>query len=301
MNEPAPARRRRGFGFAIVLIAVGLAALLANLGYLAVSWVAVLALWPLLLVIAGIDLLVAHRAPVAALALDVAVVAVGLVLLISRPIAGAFPLFGIGGGNCPAGAAQSSVSAPKTSTDPYTLHITGGAGTYTIRGGATGLVDATSGESDLYLRTSGSDVRLTSCNVASFAGSRDVAVRIADDVPVTLEMTGGAGMFTLDLRTVQLRELRATNGAATMDIDLPKPSGDVTVRLTGGASTTTLALEGAEASVDVSGGLTTFNGPGGAGGGTIAGRQHWESPGYASARDRYTITVSGGASTITVR
>ena len=309
MNDtarPEPVRRRGGFGFALALIGVGIAALLANLGYLSFSWTAILALWPLLLVIAGVDLILAHRAPMAALAIDVVVVAVGLVLLATRPFGGGittiFPFVNIGDTDCPSGVAQASVSVPKTSTTPVTIHITGGAATYTIAGGASDLVNATSDDPNLYLRSSGSDIRLTQCgNNGSLGGSRNIRVQIADDVPVSLDLTGGAGSFTLDLRSTKLTELRSTNGAATMEIDLPKPSGDVPIRLTGGASTITIVLGGAEASVDVTGGLTSLNAPGGAGGGTFAGRQHWDSTGYAGAHDRYTITVTGGASTITVR
>jgi hypothetical protein len=301
-----PVRRRGGFGFALILIGIGLAALLSNLGYLTVSWVAMLALWPLLLVIAGVDLLLAHRAPLAALALDVVVVTVGLVLLATRPFtgsfAGIFPFVNIGD-DCPSGAAQSSVSVPKPSDTgtAYTLRFTGGAGTYTITGGSSQLVEASSDNADLYLRTSGIDVRVTSCTNAGFRGSRNVQVKVADDVPVTLELTGGAGTFNLDLRTTQLKELRATNGAATMEIDLPKPSGNVPVRITGGASTVTVSLGGAEASVDVTGGLTALHAPGGVDGGTFAGREHWQSQGYDTAKDRFTITVTGGASTINVQ
>ncbi|TMD61838.1 MAG: hypothetical protein E6I87_01290 [Chloroflexi bacterium] len=301
-----PVRRRGGFGFALALIGIGLAALLANLGYFSFSWTAILALWPLLLIIAGIDLVLAHRAPMAALAIDVVVIAAGLVILATRPFGGgipsAFPFVNFGGNDCPSGTSQASVSVPKTASTPITLHITGGAATYTVTGGATDLIDATSDDPNLYVRTSGSDIRLTQCdNNGRFGGQRNIRVQVADDVPVSLDLTGGAGTFTLDLLTTKLTELRSTNGAATMEIDLPKPTGDVPVRLTGGASTINIVLGGAEASVDVTGGLTNLNAPGGAGGGTIAGRQHWESTGYSGAHDRYTITVTGGASTITVR
>jgi hypothetical protein len=304
MNEPAPARRRRGFGFAIVLIVLGSAVLLANLGYLTFSWSALLALWPLLLVIAGVDLLLAHRAPLAALAIDVVVIAAAFVLLATRPLGGSwsaiFPFVNIDT-NCPSGTGQTSVSVPKSSNGAYTLHLVGGAATYTITGGASDLVDATSDDPDLYLRTSGPDVRITQCDGGRFGGDRNVRVQVADDTPVSLDLTGGAGTFNIDLRSTQLRDIRSTNGAATMEIDLPKPSGDVPIRLTGGASTITIALGGADASVDVTGGLTSLNTPGGGGGGTLAGRQHWDSTGYAAAHDRYTISVTGGASTITVR
>lgn len=299
-----PIRRRGGFGFALVLVAIGVAALLANLGYMSFSWGALLALWPLLLVIAGIDLLLVHRAPLAALALDIIVIGVGLVMLATRPLGGSFGSifpFVEFGNDCPPGvAAESTVSVPKTSTSNLTLHLVGGAGTFTVTGGASDLVNATSDDPDLFVRVNGSDVRITECG-RRLGASRNVRVRIADDVPVSLELTGGAGTFTLDLRSTMLRDLRATNGASTMEIQLPKPSGTVSLRLTGGASTITIVLGGAEASVNVTGGLTSLNAPGGAGGGTFAGHQSWQSAGYAGAQDRYSIEVTGGASTLTIR
>ena len=295
-------RRRGGFGFAVVLIGIGVAALLANLGYLHFSLVAILALWPVLLIVAGIDLVLAHRAPRAALAIDVLVVGTGLLLLAARPfgdsLANVWPFVHIGGASCPAGASTAStVQVPRGDISSYTLHLTGGAGSYTMTGGASDLVSATSDQPDLYLKASGSDIRLIQCG----GGSHDVRVQLADDVPVSLDLTGGAGEFRLDLRSVKLTELRATNGAATLDVDLPRPSRDVPIRLTGGASTMTVTLGDAEASVDVTGGFTSLNAPGDSHGFTTAGRQHWESRGYAAARDRYTITVTGGASTVNVR
>lgn len=295
--------RRRGFGFPLLLIAVGVVALLANLGYFTFSWSALLSLWPLILVIVGVDLLLAHRAPYAALAADIVVIALGIVLLVTQPLGtGWFPMVSFGGHDCGDRALSDTVSVPRASVQSATIDITGGAAKYRITGGATDLLNATSDQRELYTTTSGgSSVHLVQCNPAGFGGRRDVEVKLASDIPISLDVTGGAGTFDLQLADVKLSELDLTNGASTTTLDLPKPSGTVRIRVTGGASTITLQLNGAEASVDVSGGLTTLNTPDGRGGGSAAGRQTWTSSGYASASDKYTITVTGGVSTINVR
>lgn len=75
----------------LLLIGVGIVFLLSNLGYIApVSARAVLQLWPLLLILIGVDILLARRSPVAALAIELAVVALGFALLVTR---GAFTGF----------------------------------------------------------------------------------------------------------------------------------------------------------------------------------------------------------------
>lgn len=296
--------RRRGFGFPLVLIAIGLVALLANLGLAPLSWSAALSLWPLILVIIGIDLLLAHRAPLAALALDVAVVVLGLVLLVSRPYAPDwFPFASFGARDCPTPARSASVAAQRESVQRLAFHFSGGAGTFRFSGGASNLVEATSDANDLYFRSSSSgdrvvDVRLTQCEPGGFGG-RNVEVRIASDVPTSLELTGGAGTFDLDLRAVKVSDIRITNGASSTTLALPRPSGDVPVRIIGGASSINIDLGGAEARVETSGGLTSLNAPGASS--NAFGRNSYETPGYASARDRYTVSVTGGVSSVSVR
>lgn len=295
---------RRGFGLPVVLITVGVVALLANLGMVSFSPIALLALWPLVLVLIGVDLLVARRAPLAALALDLGVVAVGLALLVARPDLPTWtPMLNIGGGHCPDGEAQSSVTVPRDGAQRLSLRLSGGAGTFRVNGGASALVEASSNAATLYPRTSRSgesvEVRLSECFDGARLSAHDVQVRVANDLPLSLEVTGGAGTFELDLREVRLSDARLTNGASSTTLRLPPPRGEVVVRVTGGASSTSIELGGAEARVESTGGLTTLNVPTGSFGGV--GRNNWETPGYGAAADRYSITVTGGVSTVTVR
>jgi hypothetical protein len=131
---------------------------------------------------------------------------------------------------------------------------------------------------------------------------------VASDVPVTtLRVEAGGADVTLDLRDIQVRDARIQTGASRVELTLPKPSGDVPIRLEAGAATVTIVVpDDVEASVTTTGGLitTNFDNPRFSGGtqpsllrvgGTRA------TAGYAEAKDRVTITIQAGASSITVR
>lgn len=310
MNDKPTVRsrelRRRGFGFPLALIAVGLVALLANYGILGpVSWVSLLGLWPLILVLIGIDLLLAHRAPALALAGDVAVIALGVALALTRPVWIAFPSFSFSGTDC-GGDRASSVSAPRDGVKDVSLRVAAGATRLVLGGGASGLLEATSTASDLRLDTrtprsaTGVELRLDQClGAAPFGrdGSNEMRVQVAGDVPLSLDVSAGAATIDLDLRDVTVSDVRVSTGAATVNLLLPKPSGDLRVAISSGASTINVQLPpGVESRVTLSGGLSTLNG-----GRNFAGRNASESPGYARARDRVTVTVNAGMSTVNVR
>ena len=83
---PAEARRtrRRGMFWPLVLIAVGVVFLLGNYGLIQpVSFLALLALWPVLLVLLGIDIAFARRWPIETLAAEVAIIGLALLLAAS--------------------------------------------------------------------------------------------------------------------------------------------------------------------------------------------------------------------------
>ena len=74
-------RSPRGLVFPLLLVVIGGALLLANLRLIPpLDWRAILSLWPVLLILGGIDLLLARRQPLLALVLEIAVVAGALAL-----------------------------------------------------------------------------------------------------------------------------------------------------------------------------------------------------------------------------
>jgi hypothetical protein len=303
---------RRGVFWPLLLIALGIVFLLANFGFIAgVSWLAILSLWPLLLILIGLDVAFGRRWPLAALAAEVLVIAAGLALVASSPsVGGGIFTFGNGGGG-----GAPDVTLQRTSAASLAVTINGGAGRYHVSGGATDLVSAHSQNPDLRLRASErggrADVRIDQTGTQGIfrgAGSTDIEVRIASDVPTSFNMNAGAGEFDIDLSDVRVTDARINTGASTTRLVLPKPAGDVPVRIGAGASTVVITVpDGIEAQVSTSGGLLTLRsdnsrlGEGGGTGGCVACGSSVQTSGYASAKDRVSVSISAGASSIVVR
>jgi len=307
-NPPAQrSYRRRGMFWPLVLIGIGLVALLANYGFVPpVPIVSLLALWPVLLVLLGIDIAFARRWPLPTLGAEIAIIVGALILAVTQPTTLSLATFNFGGSNGCA-SPQPAVSAPRGSLESLRLTIDGGAATYRITGGSTGALDATADGTQLCLSdrsgprgsaapTAG-DIRLSQSG-ANF-GNSSVTVHVANDLPLSLQLNAGAGEFVIDLHDVKVTDTRFSVGASTTTIVLPHPTGDVPVRLDGGASDITVEIPAdVEARVVVTGGLisTSSTNPRATKSGGII-----ETPGYATAKDRVTVNITGGASSITVR
>lgn len=302
-TPPAPrSYRRRGMFWPLVLIGVGLVALLANYGLVQpVSIVSILALWPVLLILLGIDIAFSRRWPVPTLAAEVVIIAAALFLAATQPTALSFATFTFNtSSDCSNPTVSSSVA--RGTLQSLTLRIDEGAARYRLTGGATGAVEVASDRDEICLRdrSTGSrgDVRISQGG-AHFGGSSEIVVKVANDLPLSLQVSAGAGEFVIDLREVRTTDARLSVGASSSTIVLPHPTGDVAVRLDGGASSVVIEIPAdVEARVTVSGGLisTTSTNPRATKSGSVI-----ETPGYAAAKDRVTVTVNGGASSITVR
>ncbi len=113
-------------------------------------------------------------------------------------------------------------------------------------------------------------------------------VAVPSDIPVAMTLNLGAGAFDIDLSNVKLTHLTLNNGASDLRLALPKPSGNVPITISTGASSLDLSIPaGIEYSVRVTGAVNT-----------VSGLQ--ESSAYTSAVDRLTIVISSGASSITI-
>jgi hypothetical protein len=304
----------------LLLIALGLVFLLSNLGFISgVSWLAVANLWPLLLVLIGLDIAFAQRWPVATLAAEVLVIGAGLAVMAYAPsLTGGLITFHVGGG----GSGVSEAGVPRLGANSLSLRLNGGAArSYRVSGGASNLVEARSANRDLRLTQSRSqtapsgaervDVRIdqVSTDGGVFRASpAEITVQVASDVPATLDINIGAGEFDVDLSEIAVTDARLNIGASSVRLVLPKPTGDVAVRLNGGASSLTVTVpNGVEARISTSGGLLSLRsdnprlGTGGGTGGCLACGSSVETTGYAAAADRVTVTITAGASSIVVR
>jgi hypothetical protein len=305
------ARPRRGVFWPLLLVAIGLIFLLQNFGFISgVSWFAIASLWPVLLILIGLDIAFARRWPLPTLAVEVAVIAAGLALVAYSPnlSPGVF-VFGDG-----SGSGDTDVAVPRGASQ-LNLTLNGGATrSYHLSGGAEQLVEAHSTSPDLRLRgpsgTTRADVRLDQTSNGFFvpSGPGDVQIRVASDVPTSLTINVGAGEFDVDLSDVRVTDARVNVGASSMRFVLPKASGDVAIRLNGGASNVVIVVpSGVEARIATTGGLLSLRSEntrlssGGPVGGCVACGTSVETSGYGAAHDRVTLTISAGATSIVVR
>ena len=305
-------RPRRGVFWPLLLIALGLIFLLQNFGFVSgISWLAVAGLWPLLLVLIGLDIAFAPRWPLPTLVVEVAVIAAGLALVAYSPnLAPGIFVFGDGDGS-----GESDVTVPRGDATQLTLTLNGGATrSYHVSGGATALVEAHSTSPDLRVRTSGTtraSVRVDQVSPNGFprpVAVGDIQIRVASDVPTSLVINVGAGDFDIDLSDVGVTDARVNVGASSMRFVLPKPSGNVDIRMNGGASNISVVVpDGVEARISTTGGLLSLRsdnprlGNGDTARGVFAGGTTVETSGYAAAQNRVTLTISAGASSIVVR
>ena len=296
---------RRGFSWPLILITIGVVFLLANYGVIpGVSALSLLNLWPLILILVGVDIAIGRRWPLAALGIDVAVIALGLVLLTTQPTFLGSPFFIVDGG----APGERDVTVARQGATSLSLSLNAGAGRFRISGGSTTLVEAHSGDDDVQLRYATSaqpsgpraDVRIDQTGNRRFGGSTaDVETRIASDVPTDLSVNGGAGVFTIDLSDVTLSRADLNVGAASLTLTLPKPTKEVVIDVNAGASTIMVVVpEGVEARVTTTGfvlSLRSTNSRINPSGSSA------ETSGYSSANARVTVRITAGASSIAIR
>ena len=297
-------RPRRGLVWPLLLIVVGAVLLAANYGLIApVSAFALLSLWPVILIVVGIDIAIGRRWPLAALGADTLVLAAAIAMVIASPTSplGIFP-FAISTSD---GPIVSTIDVPRSDVKTMALRLSAGAGTFELRGGAQSLVEAQSDHDDLRLRNPTRigdriDVRVDQGPISNGfhfgpSGGSHVTMQVANDIPTSLTVDAGAGEFIIDMSALRISDARISVGAASLHLVLPQPTGDVPFTVSAGASSITIEIPaGVEARITTSGGLTAtrVENP------RFAGS---ETAGYATAKDRVTIRISAGATSIVIR
>jgi len=307
---------RRGLFWPLLLITLGLVFLLVNFGFIpGVTALSLLNLWPLLLILVGVDIAIGRRWPLAALGIDVAVIALGLAFVATQPSFLGTPFWIVNG----SAGGERDVSVARQRATSLSLDINGGAGRFRVSGGSTMLVEAHSGNDDLRLRRADfdkagehADVRIDQSGSRRVGGATTVVeTRIASDVATELSINGGAGEFIIDLADVVVSRAELNVGAASLTITLPKPAApstsapttkptaDVSIEINAGASNIFIDVpEGVEARVTTTGALLSLRSTNTLV--TVSGNSA-ETPGYASATARITVRVTAGASSITIR
>jgi Domain of unknown function (DUF5668) len=299
--------RNRGLLLPLLLIAIGVVVLLANTGVLSSEVLLRLGdLWPLLLVILGLQLILNQTLPrrqanLIGLGATIVIVIAAVAYATLAPAA-------------TFGTRQASVSDHIGGLTAATLDLDYSGATIDIQAGSLGdslyqaRVDYRGSDDPPTISLDRENGTLAISERSSFAplhflgtARRHVALTLTDRIPWRIKISGGAANAHLDLRRLQLARLEISGGVTRVETQLPGPKGTVPIVLAGGVSNLTLrAPAGVQWHLAVSGGVSglDINGSVHA---AVSGDFEQQSPGYASASDRFDVEISGAASHVDMR
>lgn len=293
--------RYRSFFWPAVLILVGVFALLINAGFVPVERLDRLVdLWPLILVVIGLELVVRR-----ALQGQAADIAAALIVLIAIGGAAAYVALGPA---IPTGTQTLNAAGKVGSLDHATVRVDVGAANITMTGAGIGddmfraHIEYTGRKPDVSFDNSSGDLRISQSSTPGFFfQNRRFVLNLQLNPSVTwkIAVNSGSSTDTFNLSGVHVAGIDMNTGASREDITVGAPSGTVPISFNGGALTVNVHRpQGAAASVTVSGGAVSlsFDGRQSHAVGTLTAR----TSDYDSATNRYQVQVNGGASNVTV-
>lgn len=302
--------RRHGLVGPIILIALGIAFLLSNLGALTIDWWEVLRFWPLLLILIGLDILTRHSrwGTVVVAIISLALVA-GVFYWLAQPGARdigytqgrlvANPVtqklgdadrvnvtLRMGAGDLRVGTAKEPTNVMEGNLDYPTSWAQAPYVNYSLSGGQGNLTIETRSQGAHWLFPFSSGPR-----------GENWTVNLNPRVPLRLDVDAGASTSVLDLSRLQLSDLRIDSGVGRMEILFPPKGRDMTARINGGVGSVVLRIpEELPARIVIHGGLGSVSVP------ARFSQQGdlYETAGYSTATNRLSVTVEGGVGSIRV-
>lgn len=181
------------------------------------------------------------------------------------------------------------------------LHVTGGADPNDLFSGTFGGgIDVRTNRSSDTLSV---DLRTPSDSIpfppAYGRGDFDWNVALNNSVPLSLHFEGGASRGLLDLRDLQVKDLRVETGASSTEIFLPARAGSTRARIRSGAAAVTLRIpEGVAARIHASGGLASINVDSGRF--PQVGGSEYRSPDFDLAANRLDLDVETGVGSVSI-
>jgi hypothetical protein len=295
-------RSYRSLFWPAVLILVGVFALLVNAGFVPVERLDRLAdLWPLILVVIGLELVVRRSLQGAA-----AEIAAALIVLLAIGGAAAYVALGP---SIPTGTRTLDASGKVGGLIQASVQVEAGGTTITMQGSSSlgddlfrAHIEYSGLNPSVTLDGTTGEVRISQNNTSGFfLQSRRFALtlQLNSSVPWRIAVNSGASSDVFMLSTVRVSGIEVNTGASKEEITVGDPSGTVPINVNGGAVTVNVHRPpGAAASVSVSGGAASlsFDGRQSKAVGTLTA----QTSDYDQASDRYQITVDGGADTVTV-
>jgi cell wall-active antibiotic response 4TMS protein YvqF len=297
LSAQTPGYRYRSLIWPAVLILLGLVALLVNTNVISADRLYRLGdLWPLLLIVIGLELLVT-RMPMSA---NASALAAALILLVAL---GASVAYVAVGPSVPTGTQTMDKSAPAGNLDHGSVDISVGGATLRITGADLGgdlfrsHIEYSGPAPGVSVERSTGHIEISQSSGFHLFGSQHFTLdlKLSSSVQWTIVVHSGAADDTYDFTKLQLASLEDDTGASREDISLGTPKGNVPVTINGGALTVHLHRPNQTAArVNVSGGAVSLD---------FDGQQH-RAVGSVSAgseaADMFSIRVNGGACTVTM-
>lgn len=329
----------RSLFWPIMLISIGAILLLSNLGIITMqNVVALLRMWPLLLIFLGLDLLFGRRSPILGALIGLgAVVVAGVIMLVG-------PSIGLAG-DWEVKSFKDQAALNGAETADVTLELALGKTNITSLSDSPNLIEAdvryifgeieliVSGDSHKIVELNRDDTDININGPFDFLGwlfdTKDSDelywdIGLNERVLLDLIVQGGVGEIILDLSKLNLSSLELTGGAGTINLDLPRTVRTYDVQIMGGVGETKIYIpDGAALNMQINGGIggVTIDVPRDAAvrvevtGGLKSVdmppyfdqlRQDkgpngiWETPNFDSAEKRVIIEYEGGLGQLTI-
>jgi len=304
----------------LILLFVGSVLLMSNLNIINFYWRSVFSMWPIILIVIGVNLLVPRSGIGSVISIVVTIAA--LVLLGYR---GTFPprsnwwQFDQKNGQNERAASAEPTPWGKSSgtfTREYDstlttaqLNIKGGAVEYEIAGITDKLFSAeatsTFGNHHLVTSTKGSHMNLTfrmtsedKDNWQVKGGENWAKISLNPNPVWDVNLDMGAGSAEFDLTPYKIANLRFKGGAASFNAKMGMPLKETTVTVESGVASVEIEIPKAAACrIIVKSGLSSKDFPGF----TKQADGSYVTEGYQPDHNRFTVNLQGGLSSFTVK
>jgi len=253
-------RHYRSLFWPFVLIGIGVVWLLTNLGIVPESNLAILwRLWPLLLVVIGLDLIFGRLSPVAGAVIGIVAVGVVVAILIAGPALGLTPAGGtffgvpiISLGNADVKTERFSEPLGNATAAQVSLGLGREPATVKALSDSSDLIDATLthvGEIDF--RVSGDGQKSVTLRHRDIIGTGWVNlgaqqlhwdVGLTPAIPLDLRVDSGSGSVQLDLAGITLNRLVVDSGSGSVVLALPAGDGRYPAELDSGSGSITMNI-----------------------------------------------------------
>jgi hypothetical protein len=317
----------------MILVMIGAIFLLHNFGYINFHWSNLFHLWPIFLVIAGVNLVFANNRSAWATILKISVVVAGFALLIFGNFGDrerwwwprhSYHYNNDDNDNSNEGDDDddnmgkiTKVEGNSTFTEPYNskarvarLNISGGGATYNLHDTTAQLFTANTKEffgkyqydhqqedSVYVMNFSMKDNKNGHFNWGSDKSNiADLKLNVNPEWEINVET--GASKIDFDLSKYKLRSLVLKGGAASFSVKVGQPLATTNLQVSTGVSEVTIEIpQNAACRIQTDSGLssTSFEGF------TKKDDGHYETTGFDAAKNKIYIQMSGGVSDFKVR